>query len=80
MPSERLWRKLLKLQAMRDQHAICPVCSLPLAIRYGLLTRIDVKMGFIPECVRLIHPECNTQAGRRKMGRLPCLTDREAAE
>jgi len=58
MGGSHLWRRLLKTQAMREQHAICPECFLPLFFRFGVLTRIDPNIAFVPENVRLIHPEC----------------------
>jgi hypothetical protein len=58
MRSSCLWRRLLKTQAMRNQHAICPECSLPLAFRLGALVRLDPKAGFVLDNIRLIHPEC----------------------
>jgi hypothetical protein len=54
----RLWRRLLKTQAMREQHAVCLECSLPLAFKPGVIVRLNSKAGFVPENVQLIHPEC----------------------
>jgi hypothetical protein len=65
MSGMRLWRKLLRARAMRSQHAVCPVCDLPLAVRYGVLVRLDRRGDFTPENARLIHPECERVAARR---------------
>lgn len=64
MPRSCLWRRLLKTQAMRQQHAVCPACSLPLAFRTALLIRRNFKDGFVPENIQLVHPECQVLSWR----------------
>jgi hypothetical protein len=58
MQKVRLWRRQLKTRIMREQHAVCPACSLPLTFSLAVLTRLDLKSDFMPENVQLIHPEC----------------------
>jgi hypothetical protein len=64
MRGERLWRKILKIGALRDQRAICPVCHLPLSIRQTILIRGDNSRDFIPNNVWVIHPVCERAAQR----------------
>jgi hypothetical protein len=80
MGGSRLWRRLLKTQAMREQHAICPECFLPLAFRLGALTRIDPNAAFVLENVRLIHPECQRPSQREGFAYQPPNIQSVAAE
>ena len=45
MQGSGLWQRLLKRRAMREQHAVCPVCSLPLVFRPGVLARQIPRQG-----------------------------------
>ena len=65
MQGSRLWQRLLKTRAMREQHAVCSVCSLPLVYRFGELTRQNPRVGFVPENVRLVHSGCRELAQRQ---------------
>jgi hypothetical protein len=65
--SKPMARRALKIQKMKEQSGLCPICNEQLGTAYMVLDRFTAVDGYTAANTRLIHPECDrrVQEGRK---------------